>query len=581
MYLSRLVRSALAAAVVFSLVPMFLVSALPATAASNAFATDQSTVVVKLKAGADADLLGTTFVSSNKQADEQLNDTLSSSRVVSKKRLINEDRQTVKHRRAAGAVKRQLAPNQGDLENYYVLKLAPGQKAADAVRKLKTLDIVETAYAKPLPAPAPVIAPDFSSQQRYFANAPTGLGLSGVIGDSTLLYPGVRGDTVQIADLEYAWNTQHEDVSDLRKSGALWSNGTPLNPFTDTNHGTAVAGMISADVNQRGMNGIVPNSSFHIVNTNSVEGGWNVAGAIYTAASRMVAGDVILIEQQAWAPDQSGFAPIEIYPEVYDAISHATAKGIIVIEPAGNGRLDRSEGYDLSAPLFGGVFTAARAHSGALIIGAGATDRCSTLPARTRLSYSNYGSRVDLQGPGDCVSSTGYGDLFTGSGQNTWYTKTFNGTSSASAAVASAAAAFSSSYKAVNGGALSPAAIKNGLLTGASAQNNTRNAGKIGPLPNLTAALRLTDITKPGAPTRLTGTATYRKISLSWSAASDNLPYVTYHVYRNNVRIATTTGTTYSDQSVRSWTNYTYYIVAADASDNRSSASNSITVRSH
>ena len=63
-------------------------------------------------------------------------------------------------------------------------------------------------------------------------------------------------------------------------------------------------------------------------------------------------------------------------------------------------------------------------------------------PDRSRLSFSTYGSRVDVQGWGHNVTTTGYGGLFTGGGDpNQYYTATFNGTSSASPIVAGAAAA--------------------------------------------------------------------------------------------------------------------------------------------
>ena len=232
----------------------------------------------------------------------------------------------------------------------------------------------------------------------------------------------------------------------------------------------------------------------------------------------------------------------------------------------------------MDSALFNGVFSSARANSGAIIVGAGSAG-CNGVPARARLAYSNYGSRVDVQGYGECVSTTGYGDLYSG-GPNAQYTSGFSGTSSASAMVAGAAAEFSSSYMQTNLTALTPAALKAGLQHG-SVQNTSVNPGNIGTLPNMAYSLRLTDITKPSAPTQLVGTATApNQIALSWKPATDNLGYVKYVVYRNSVQSATVTGAlAFVDTSIRDKVNFTYKVVAVDASSNRSAASNSVTVQ--
>ena len=97
---------------------------------------------------------------------------------------------------------------------------------------------------------------------------------------------------------------------------------------------------------------------------------------------------------------------------------------MIVVAAAGNGRQDLdAEEYD---DTFG-----TRPDSGAIIVGAGAAPGC-TAPPRGRLIFSNFGSRVNLQGWGECVATTGYGDSRPGSLQGTAdsddaYTSTFGG----------------------------------------------------------------------------------------------------------------------------------------------------------
>ena len=60
------------------------------------------------------------------------------------------------------------------------------------------------------------------------------------------------------------------------------------------------------------------------------------------------------------------------------------------------------------------------------------------------LSFSSYGSRVDLQGWGESVMTTGYGSFYSDpddpTNQDRWYRSTFSGTSSASPFIAGAVA---------------------------------------------------------------------------------------------------------------------------------------------
>ncbi|MFI0479731.1 FG-GAP-like repeat-containing protein [Actinomadura sp. 9N215] len=83
--------------------------------------------------------------------------------------------------------------------------------------------------------------------------------------------------------------------------------------------------------------------------------------------------------------------------------------------------------------------------SGAVLVGAGApppgTHGVDWGPDRSRLGFSNFGARVDAQGWGSEVTTTGYGDLQGGSDPDLWYTNSFNGTSSASPIVVGALAA--------------------------------------------------------------------------------------------------------------------------------------------
>lgn len=563
-------------ALLFGVIPPTGTSAQPQV--NKAYAkSDQSTVIVKLKAEAKADLVNGAFVGANSQSVDQLNSLLATKKATKKQPLLPASKQTFKQDRQQ--LETPLPANRGDLDNYYTITLTSDQKADDVAKALKALDAVETAYAKPLPTPPPA-TPDFTAYQHFLKPAPLGMGVNATIGGSPMgkPYPGSNGNKVRLADLEFSWNVNHEDIPRLRLPNALWNAGTPVDPFSDDNHGTAVAGIIAAARNGSGVDGTVPGVNFHMVNTNSAEYGWSVASSIYLAANKMTKGDVILLEQQAWAPDYEGYAPIEIYQDVYDAIVYATAKGIHVVEPSGNGRF-AGEGYDLSDPMFFDAFTTGRPNSGAIMVGAGAMG-CTYEPANTRMTFSNYGTRLDVRGHGDCVGTTGYGDLQFEGGLNYWYTGAFNGTSSASATIAGVVAEFSSSYEQINGTILGTNQLRTALKTGGTPQDTSVNPGHIGVLPNMAAVMPLTDITKPAAPTQLIGKSVApNKITLNWKAATDNLGYVRYHVYRNNSKIATVAGTTYTDTSIRAKVDYTYKIVAVDASGNVSPPSNSVIVR--
>ncbi len=534
---------------------------------------DSTELVVKFKDSVNVDVQNNDFViDGNQSASNAINDTLNTDQKSEKDTLVETIDLTATEPAKAIEAKE-------DLKDYFVVELEDGENAKNAADELIKTGVVESAYPKPMPAPAPS-TPNFTSLQTYLQTPSNGMGVRATIGTSGVPYPNTTGRTIKIADIEYSWNTQHEDLPALRRPGALWANGTPVDPFDDNNHGTAVASVITGAHNGLGVDGIVPDAEFYMVNAQSVERGWDVAGAVYTAAARMTAGDIILIEQQAWAPDHMGFAPVEIYPAEYDAIRYATAKGIIVIEPAGNGRDGPWEGYNLDSPMFNGAFTT-RPHSGAVIVGAG-SNGCSGTPKNSRMPFSNYGSRVTVHGFGECVMSAGYGLHYYGH-SNATYTSSFAGTSSASAMVAGAAAIVSAAHKTTNGGVpMNPAAVSSALQNSITNQNWSHLSGNIGPLPTLSTSLRQTDITAPIAPLNLRGrTNTRNRPVLIWSASTDNLGVISaYRVYRNGTLIGTVTNqTTFTDLNASRRTTHSYTVVAVDASGNASAPSNTASIR--
>lgn len=326
--------------------------------------------------------------------------------------------------------------------NSYAVFGVAAQRDVDAVLRLvRNLPAVESVEVMPGPSPLP--SPSFVAFQGFLR--PTvegGIGL-----DATGDVAGGRGANVRIIDLEYSWNGLHEDLDRAGAPGALIPMGIVLDPFHEpgnptrsTDHGTAVLGLLAADDDPQGVTGLAPDSDLRMVNTNSTDG-YFPANAIALAHAHLTAGDVMLIEQQASGPngcggDQLGCVPLEWYASVYDAVRAATADGIIVVEAGGNGS------QDLDNAPYVQPFPAGRPDSGAIIVGAGSVEDCSGV-GRSRMWFSNHGARVDLQGWGECVTTTGYGGLYNG-GDNARYTGSFSGTSSAAAMVAGVAAIVSS-----------------------------------------------------------------------------------------------------------------------------------------
>jgi hypothetical protein len=375
-----------------------------------------------------------------------------------------------------------------DLNRHYRIVAADAGERDRLVAALERLAVVESVIPEPQPTPPPVTA-DLTGEQRYRTASPAGVDALGLAARA-----GGRGDRVKIVDIEYDWNRSHEDLAKAAAPGALIANGTPSNGGFGNDHGTAVLGTLIGTANGFGVTGLAPDSQIGLVNAQTTVA-WALPDAVNVAHANMSAGDVMLVEQQVDGPVAGDdYVAAEYLPAAYDAIRQATQDGIIVVEAGGNGAAN------LDAPAYGTPFPSGKADSGAIIAGAGSGDAtCSSPgPANARMSFSSYGSRVNLQGWGMCVTTTGYGTHpASGTTADTAYTANFNGTSSAAAIVAGAAALFSSVFEAAAGGrAPTPEAVRNRLIATGTPQAASP-AGHIGPLPNLLAAVTNLDTTPP------------------------------------------------------------------------------------
>ncbi|MEU9246286.1 carbohydrate binding domain-containing protein [Streptomyces sp. NPDC048385] len=87
------------------------------------------------------------------------------------------------------------------------------------------------------------------------------------------------------------------------------------------------------------------------------------------------------------------------------------------------------------------------------------------------------------------------------------------------------------------------------------------------------------DTQAPTAPTNLTSTGkTSSSVSLSWSAATDNVGVTAYDVYSGSSKVAVVSGTSATVSGLSASTAYTFTVKARDAAGNVSAASNSVSV---
>lgn len=368
-----------------------------------------------------------------------------------------------------------------DLNSFYSIPLPANTKyadVADLIAQLASNKSIEAAYASPVPRNAQgVQTPNIEPQQGYLDAAPNGI-------DARYAWtlPGGRGDGVPIIDVEYAWNTSHEDFPAL-----YWNSGAYNYTFGD-DHGTAVIGILAAKNNGYGATGIVSNAMIGVRSVNSTI---SMAQAVLWAVQRVGVGGIVLIEQQRQGPvnsgtdcgcsaDQCHLVPVEYDLATFQTIQSATATGAIVVEAAGNG------GGNLDSAVYGGLFDRNQRDSGAIIVGAGYSF------SRQAECFSNYGNRVDVHGWGDLVATLGYGDRWPFNSdpatRNYQYTQHFGGTSSASPIVAGAVASLQGIRLAAGQEPLSSQQMRS-VLVASGTPLIPGAARAIGPLPNLRAAI--------------------------------------------------------------------------------------------
>lgn len=351
----------------------------------------------------------------------------------------------------------------------------------EIVKRLNRLYEIDLAYRE-FAVSDPVVNPaddPYNIDQNYLDAAPDGI-------DARWAWtqPNGEGAGIGFVDLEQGWFPGHEDFISKTPAIIYGDNRDGVGTYKG-NHGTAVLGEIIADDNTVGVVGIAPSVS-SVRMTSHYDAGTdtslNVADAILAAIPSMDVGDLLLLEVQRT------YRPTEIDDADYDAIRLAVGHGIVVVEAAGNGNHDLDAYTDTSGDNILNRGSADFRESGAIMVGA-----CESALPHDRAGFSTYGSRVDCYGWGYNVVTCGYGDLDAGTGDNSTYTDTFMGTSSASPIVAGAAIILQGMYEANTGTRLSPLQMR--VLLSDPATGTAQGggvAGNIGVMPDLQAIIGIT-----------------------------------------------------------------------------------------
>ncbi|QWH32120.1 hypothetical protein EXW51_30385 (plasmid) [Bacillus mycoides] len=371
-----------------------------------------------------------------------------------------------------------------NLLNYYIVQAPNNIEIELLLKKFETSPLVEDAYIqeKQILTPPEIQLPDLSvnpyddprfKNQGYLEAAPKGINAS-----HAWSIKGGDGKGTTFVDMEYGWLLNHEDL--VNKNIKLMSG---QNISQHRAHGTSVLGIVSSEDNQIGNIGIAPRANVKVISQIRDNGIYNTADAILSAVHNLQAGDILLLEAQA-SYDGYGdkYLPVEVHPDIFDAIRVGTDKGIIIIEAGANGSNDLDNFKDRNGKKILNRNSPDFKDSGAIMVGAGS----STVPHK-RLWFSNYGSRLDVYGWGENVDTTS-----ANPSQNTTnlYTSTFSGTSSASPIIAGAATSIQGVAKEHRGSPYTPAELRNILSnpnTGTKPQDPWND--RIGVLPDLKSIL--------------------------------------------------------------------------------------------
>ncbi len=344
------------------------------------------------------------------------------------------------------------------------LLLPPDANVDQILAHLRSSDSVAYSYVQAGPTPPPFNPSDdpMYSTQRYLAPAPQGIEVAAA------WKRGAFGANVAFIDVEQGWELVHQDLAARNIPLLAGKNAAYFD------HGTAVLGVIAMVDNGIGGVGLCPAiQQIGVVSQHFGPNQYRTDVAIREASARLRPGDVMLLEAQVQLPNV-GYMPVEVEDLVFNEIRQAVAKGVVVVEAAGNNGVDldeftTSDGRSVLRPGSPGF-----RDSGAIVVGAGEPS-----VGHPRWPSSNYGRRVDCYAWGGGIATTSLGSR---------YQPNFGGTSGASAILAGVAILMQSHYRSRFGKSLPPLALRNALRNPAFG-TASNGPGYIGAMPNLAAIL--------------------------------------------------------------------------------------------
>ncbi|MFC8058240.1 S8 family peptidase, partial [Bacillus cereus] len=370
-----------------------------------------------------------------------------------------------------------------NLLNYYIVETQDNIDVQALLTKIEKSSLVETAYLQEEEAPPEERLPNLSvnpydeprlTRQGYLEPAPLGINAP-----YAWSIKGGDGKGTTFVDMEYGWLFSHEDL--VNQKIELISG---QNKSEHHDHGTSVLGIVSAEDNNIGGIGIAPKAKVKVVSQIRDNGRYNTADAILSAVNNMQAGDILLLEAQATYDGygDKNYLPVEVKPDIFDAIRMGANKGIIIIEAGANGGNDLDQFRDRNGKQVLNRNSPDFKDSGAIMVGA-----ASARVPHKRSYFSNYGSRVDVYGWGNAVDTT---DAKPSEFTTNLYTSSFSGTSSASPIIAGAAASIQGIAKNSQGKVYTPSQLRDILSDSSTGtKSNDPINDKIGVLPDLKAIL--------------------------------------------------------------------------------------------
>lgn len=437
---------------------------------------DPAWLHVKFVEGAEVAGAGAGFVDAGGRDLAAVNGALQRESGIEIRRTFVGDRVALRAWKAAGEARSHAVGP--DLSLWFDVRVAGGRVAvARLVNALNACAAVEIAHPAAIVEPAfvtspagpaaprePLPTPDFTGQQRYLYDPPTGLDAP-----AAWALPGGRGAGLHFIDVELAWCENHEDFDFTH---CFFQGGATQDPAYE-DHGTAVLGEILGVPNTFGITGFASDVQWGVEAILYSE--WpNVPHRFQDAVNHLSAGDVWLIELQMYPPGKSA-TPMEWLQVNYDVIwTSVWSLGIVCVEAGANGT------QDLDDASWGGVFDRNLRDSGAIMVAAG------TPYGRVAEYFTNWGSRMDAHAWGSSIVTTGYGDLYTLGTAQTEYTATFGGTSGASPMLTGSALCLQGIAEAHLGLRLDPITLR--AILHDTGVPHLDPAKEIGPRPDLAAA---------------------------------------------------------------------------------------------